>query len=358
MNRNIPVCSLLDNNFASWTTCTMNILELYSGIGGMHMAFTESKLPGKIKAAIEINPTANTIYSHNFPETKLINCNIGGLTTKTIKNLDVNTILMSPPCQPFTRNGKQCDIKDPRTDSFQHLLNLLPDLNNIENVLMENVKGFESSQMRNIFIKTLKNCGFVCQEFILSPSQIGVPNSRHRYYCLAKKLPAKFKFETSDQMMETIPFLDVTSESLNCFEIQDILDNELDLTSYLLPERVLKRRLRVLDVCYRNSKRSCCFTKSYGRFIEGTGSVFTENQQEQTQKDLKRLKEMNSDSEDYIELAQSLHLRFFTPKEVSRLMSFPETFSFPSNLSNRQKYMVLGNSINVKVVTELIKLLS
>jgi tRNA (cytosine38-C5)-methyltransferase len=35
-------------------------------------------------------------------------------------------ILMSPPCQPFTRVGKKRDNEDIRTKSFLHLLDLLP----------------------------------------------------------------------------------------------------------------------------------------------------------------------------------------------------------------------------------------
>lgn len=65
---------------------------------------------------------------------------------------------------------------------------------------------------------------------------------------------------------------------------------------------------------------------------------------------------MDSKGDNFLHLAQSLGLRFFTPIEISRIMCFPKSFSFPDHLSNRQKYMVLGNSINVKVVSELIKL--
>lgn len=102
---------------------------------------------------------------------------------------------MSPPCQPFTRNGLQKDIDDPRTASFVHLLELLPQLD-IENVLVENVKGFEKSQMREMLVNALLKCDFCYQEFILNPNQFGVPNSRTRYYCLARKKPSVFPFET------------------------------------------------------------------------------------------------------------------------------------------------------------------
>lgn len=90
-------------------------------------------------------------------------------------------------------------------------------------------------------------------------------------------------------------------------------------------------------------------------FVEGTGSVFTDMDEDTVLEALTKLGGMDSASNDYLELAESLNLRFFTPREIARLMGFPEMFSFPQDVSNRQKYMVLGNSINVKVVSELIK---
>lgn len=58
-----------------------------------------------------------------------------------------------------------------------------------------------------------------------------------------------------------------------------------------------------------------------------------------------------------LELKKELKLRFFTPKEVARLMSFPEGFTFPESVNEKQQYKLLGNSINVSVVSELIKLM-
>lgn len=191
------------------------ILELYSGIGGMHCAwngkwyfcyikftyiffyvkvllwlnvtFSESNLPGEIIAAVDINTVANEVYAHNFPQTNLLNRNIQSLTIKEIKKLNVNTILMSPPCQPFTRNGKYLDENDSRSNSFQYLISILDKLENIDYILMENVKGFECSFVRDLFIDKLKECKFIYQEFLLSPSSVGVPNSRLRYYCIARR---------------------------------------------------------------------------------------------------------------------------------------------------------------------------
>jgi tRNA (cytosine38-C5)-methyltransferase len=58
-------------------------------------------------------------------------------------------------------------------------------------------------------------------------------------------------------------------------------------------------------------------------------------------------------------------LRFFTPAEIARLHVFPidsfklptntPDFEFPSGLTLRQKWQLLGNSLNVLVVSELIR---
>lgn len=40
----------------------LKVLELFSGIGGMHYALKESGVPGEVIAAIEINTVANEVY--------------------------------------------------------------------------------------------------------------------------------------------------------------------------------------------------------------------------------------------------------------------------------------------------------
>lgn len=135
------------------------------------------------------------------------------------------------------------------------------------------------------------------------------------------------------------------------------MDKNVDITSFLLSENVLRKHANILDVCFQHSLRSCCFTKSYGKYIEGTGSVFTNSTEEEYHKTYESIQNLDPNSEEYLQQMLNLNLRFFTPKEISRLMCFPESFNFP-NISNKQKYMLLGNSVNVKVVSELIKLLN
>jgi tRNA (cytosine38-C5)-methyltransferase len=48
-----------------------------------------------------------------------------------------------------------------------------------------------------------------------------------------------------------------------------------------------------------------------------------------------------------------LGLRYFTPREIARFHSFPDNFEFPVDVTLRQRYACLGNSLSVLVVAEL-----
>ena len=59
------------------------VLELFSGIGGMHFALREAGITDvKVAAAMDISDVANRIYKHNFPKTNHVSGNICGLTAK------------------------------------------------------------------------------------------------------------------------------------------------------------------------------------------------------------------------------------------------------------------------------------
>ena len=172
---------------------------------------------------MDINTLANKVYQHNFPNTKLLQRNIQSLSAKEINDYCIDTIFMSPPCQPFTRwesaalealvkdnivhaeyvkrfllffrVGLKRDIADNRTCSFIHLLNLFPSLNKKwKYLVLENVKGFERSEACQKLIQTLEDLDFCYQQFVLSPSMFSIPNTRHRYYIIAKRRPLYFNF--------------------------------------------------------------------------------------------------------------------------------------------------------------------
>ncbi|XP_071383700.1 tRNA (cytosine(38)-C(5))-methyltransferase isoform X4 [Centroberyx affinis] len=382
---------------------SLRVLELYSGIGGMHYALKESGVPAQVVAAVDINTTANQIYRHNFPDTPLWPKTIEGITLDDFNKLSFDMILMSPPCQPFTRIGLQGDIADPRTKSFLYILDLLPRLARLPHyILLENVKGFETSSARECLVKTLKDCGYTFQEIMVSPTSVGIPNSRLRYFLIAKASPGSFSFQTSSEVRQvdcssviiwrnnasdlptvSEPFcpgtrqqeenaeesrvlykLETTKDArrksdqnsdLSVQQIQGFLEPRTEAARYLLPPKVLLRYGVLMDIVRPTCRRSVCFTKGYGHYVEGTGSVLQSCMETELESVFKGLDQQSE--EEKLQQLLKLKLRYFTPREIANLMGFPQSFAFPEQISTKQQYRVLGNSLNVVVVTRLIQLL-
>ncbi|BFF95205.1 tRNA (cytosine-5-)-methyltransferase [Drosophila madeirensis] len=341
------------------------VLELFSGIGGMHYAFNYAGLEGTIVAAMDVNTVANAVYSSNFPGTDVKTRNIQSLSEKEVRKLGANMLLMSPPCQPHTRQGLQRDTEDKRSDALTHLCTLIPQCETLQYVLMENVKGFECSQARHHFVEALEKAGFFWREFILTPTQFNVPNTRHRYYCIARKT-ADFAF-AGGKIWEEMPDRKAAVDQSVTVKISDIIQDNVS-HDFSVPDDVLAKRVLVMDIIHPTQNRSMCFTKGYTHYTEGTGSVYTPLPEEQSHRIFELVKEIDNNNPDTsrtedvrrqrLELLRQLYLRYFTPREVARLMSFPEDFGNAPESTNRQMYRLLGNSINVKVVGELIKLLT
>ncbi|XP_051061810.1 tRNA (cytosine(38)-C(5))-methyltransferase isoform X2 [Phodopus roborovskii] len=362
----------------------LRVLELYSGIGGMHHALRESCVPAHVVAAIDVNTVANEVYKHNFPHTHLLAKTIEGISLEEFDKLSFNMILMSPPCQPFTRLQK------------------LP-----KYILLENVKGFEVSSTRELLIQTIEACGFQHQEFLLSPSSLGIPNSRLRYFLIAKLQSEPLPFQAPGQILLEFPKIAtiqpqsyaVVAENIlrvkrpepsTCFDtsstqcsgkdtilfkletaeeidrkhqqdndlsvqmLKDFLEDE-DTNQYFLPPKLLLRYALLLDIVKPTSRRSMCFTKGYGSYIEGTGSVLQTAEDVQIENVFKSLNELPP--EEKIAKLSTLKLRYFTPREIANLQGFPPEFGFPEKITVKQRYRLLGNSLNVHVVAKLITIL-
>uniref|UniRef100_H2Y5J3 tRNA (cytosine(38)-C(5))-methyltransferase n=1 Tax=Ciona savignyi TaxID=51511 RepID=H2Y5J3_CIOSA len=367
----------------------LKVLELYSGIGGMHYALLDGGYANaEVVCSIDISPAASLVYKHNFPCTTHCERSIEGFSAEDFDRMGFNTIMMSPPCQPFTRLGLQKDVDDPRSRSFLHLMKLLPAMQSPPNyILMENVKGFENSKAHELFCKVLKQLGFSVVEFLLSPKQFGIPNSRLRYYLLAKHNQKEFPDEQCGHILNLYSNSGTLPTLVLIYPIESIVPNQTQLgrkwkedqtkhlaiftyilfpiffrfesskenptktleqfleepssisDEYGLPEKTLLRYLNVMDIVNPVSKSSTCFTKSYGYYAEGTGSV------------------LNTGSTLDMSNVLANKLRYFTPTEVANLMCFPEQFSFPDGFTRKQKYKLLGNSLNVYVVSCLLKFL-
>ncbi|XP_052142475.1 tRNA (cytosine(38)-C(5))-methyltransferase 2 isoform X3 [Oryza glaberrima] len=368
------------------TAAPWKVLEFYSGIGGMRYSLAASGARAEVVEAFDINDVANDVYELNFGH-RPYQGNIQTLTASDLDKYKAQAWLLSPPCQPYTRQGLQKHSADARAFSFIKILNLMKNMCFPPQMLfVENVVGFEVSDTHDQLIEVLSDLNFNTQEFILSPLQFGIPYSRPRYFCLAKREPVSFQNPSDNsKLLRTPTFLTLVRAGHNrcnpdedelelvCKPISDFLEtrslNVADQDSsgtisdingsdgctpsgiisqdYVVPLNLIERWGSAMDIVCPESKRCCCFTKSYYRYVKGTGSLLA------TSNNLKRISKEDLE----ISSLKELGLRFFTPREVANLHSFPLSFHFPNHISLRQQYAMLGNSLSVAVVGPLLRYL-
>jgi tRNA (cytosine38-C5)-methyltransferase len=385
----------------------LKVLEFYSGVGGWHYALSASSLSGRcaVVGAFELNPNANAVYAHNF-DVKPRQCNIEKLRLAELEAFDAEMWVMSPPCQPFTRLGKRKDVDDHRTDSCLSLLAKIPAMARPpRHLLLENVQGFECSETRRRLVGILASCDYTLEEFLLDPRQLGVPNSRLRYYMIATRQtdapPSQAAAEGAAALvagdgegtaMDTPAVLRREPPTAGgsggagggVRKLREFLEPEPEPTvpaagaggaaapldgGALLSEKVLLQSGGCVDIVLRDSAHTTCFTKAYSQYAKGTGSVlasacdspesacallgWTEEQHA-----LYCAKDVYGDGHaagsgslevprDDIERLRALRLRYFSPREVANLMGFPPAprFRFPDSVTTKQRYKLLGNSV-------------
>ena len=157
--------------------------------------------------------------------------------------------------------------QDPRSSALDHLMSVLPRLPSLKFLLLENVCGFERSEARDLVVEALTASGFSLQEFLLCPRQIGVPNSRLRYYLLAKR-NQQWSFQTQEGPITDIAHLqsvlDGTEMITRPRTLKEFLQKQAEGDT-LLSEKVLSKHAQVLDIVREDSGVSCCFTSGYFR---------------------------------------------------------------------------------------------
>ena len=167
------------------------VLEFFCGVGGLHCALRRCNVPHTLVCAYDVDDSALRVYRHNSPATPLSGADIVSLSDAELARGGGGLWLLSPPCQPYSRQGLQLGARDGRSAALLHLLDVLERADAAAlpaYLLLENVAGFESSETRRRLHAVLAARGFATREVWASPSHFGVPNQRTRYFMLARRV--------------------------------------------------------------------------------------------------------------------------------------------------------------------------
>lgn len=278
-------------------------LEFFAGVGGFASAWEECDIVG----AIDIDQQARRIYELNHAG-PYHTAEITGLGRDWIVGQQANLWWLSPPCQPYTRRGKQRDIDDTRSAPLLRLIDLIPQVLP-QVLLLENVIGFEGSRAWRLLQDCLQREGYTVSSRELCPTELGWPNRRPRFYLLA----------SLGELAAWRP--------LPCYarSLAQVLGDSGSIGEgcWLTSEDVQRFGLALDRIDVRDPLAvAACQASSYGKSLLHGGSY----------------------------ILQDGRWRRFTPREVAQLLGFPSSFQWPVDLSDRRLWKLLGNSLSLPAV--------
>jgi DNA (cytosine-5)-methyltransferase 1 len=180
-------------------------ISLFSGIGGVSWG---AKSAGyELIGAVEWDKKIGDLYYENHRSMVL---------TQDVKDVDPTvfkrdrnkrlTIQISPPCTQYSRANCYPDITSPSALALDNCYHILEHLNP-DRVIIENVRAYQKSAPMNRFRQWLKINDYNYIEQIVNCANIGVPQSRIRYFLMAvrkgeiaRHLPSTHSAKLSGQL--------------------------------------------------------------------------------------------------------------------------------------------------------------
>ncbi|MFN5467963.1 MAG: DNA cytosine methyltransferase [Pirellulaceae bacterium] len=289
----------------------MRTIDFYSGIGGLSWAYPDLT----VVAAYEIDEGARQMSERHFGYPAIAS-EIASLGTLAIAGHQAECWWMSPPCQPFSKRGRQLGDLDRRHESFQVLLEKVPELLP-RWIFLENVPPFLESSSFERMRQRLQSWGYRVAWSCLCPSTWGSYNRRLRCYVAA----------TRDRHRPT-PEGWIDPTLFSCVPVDrpwiEYREPEADDGRFQIGSADWDRfggamhGVRWSDV----QPRTKCFGSSYGKSWVASGSV----------------------------VLQAQGARWFSPREVARQLGFPDQLTWPSDWPARRLWRLLGNSLSISTV--------
>lgn len=219
-----------DAPFRSAKNWTFRFIDLFAGIGGIRIPFTE--LGGKCVFSSEWDRAAQTTYAYNFGEVPF-----GDITKINEDFIPAHDVLLAGfPCQAFSIMGKMKGFEDTRGTLFFEVARILRK-HRPKAILLENVKQLVSHDHGNTFrviLNTLEDIGYHVKWKILNALDFGVPQKRERTIIvgfLDEKAYASFNFDFPKQIHDLATLIES--------------DDSVDRSLFASPDIIAKRQNRV-----------------------------------------------------------------------------------------------------------------
>ena len=307
----------------------VNILDLFSGIGGFHLGLKQSGFIFDWVGFSEIDKYASKQYKRRFPNA----AELGDITTIQCEDLPKNIDILCGgfPCQAFSIAGKRKGFDDTRGTLFFEIARILRYFRGTEQpipyFILENVKGLLNHEDGRTFAtiyRVLTDLDYSIECELLNTRNFSCPQNRERIYIVGR-----FRGKSRSKIFP------IGKPS----EIPNNRKSEEQIAATL-----------------QSPGHACGNYKGMNMIAETelyqVKPVLTPNRPEKRQNG-RRFKEDGEDmftltSQDQHGVMEGSNIRRLTPTECERLQGFPDGWT--EGQSDTQRYKQLGNAVSVPVV--------
>lgn len=350
----------------------LKTIDLCAGIGGIRRGFEMTGNFTNVLSA-EVDKYACQTYEHLFAEDPM-----NDITTKEFKQLvakkDYDVLLAGFPCQSFSRAGLKAGLDDKTKgglfyDIAETIKTTRPKAFLLENV--DNLLSIDKGRTIKEILETLtfdlnyhiigtkivdENIIYSNNSFLRNTRNFGLPQNRPRVYIMGFD-----KIHFNEKILLLDNELPKKSDTVVYSDLRDVLDKDVP-PKYFLSEGYLQTLVKHKE---RHSQKGNGFGYMivnqrkkgymYSNAILATGGsgkernlIMDENNDHAGKEAPPKRTPINHKN-----------IRNMTPNEWAKLQGFKgfafvengiDKFTFPSNVSDAQRYKQLGNAVSVPVI--------
>ena len=319
---------------------TLELLELFGGIGACSMALKELGIPYHIADYVEIDKYAvksyNAIHGTNFEPQDICTWD---------KDIKVDLIMHGSPCQDISAagQGRGADKDSGTRSSLMYETLRIVEKLKPKYVIWENVKNLLSKAHRHNFdsyLESMEQLGYKNYYQVLNAKDYGIPQNRERVFTVSirKDVDKGFTFPIPKELQKYVP---------------EFLEQEVDEKFYL-SQKNIEYVLDMKGVALKNGRNieNRIINPLIAKTISCRGAAdqradITNFVIENVTKEI-RVSEFKERS-----LHNLFRVRKLIPLECWRLMAFPDNAFYKAKeagVSDTQLYKQAGNSIPVNLI--------
>lgn len=316
----------------------LNYIDLFAGVGGLSLGFNNAGFQNLF--AVEYDKVFAENYSLNFKNHRMLCKDIKEIDESEIRSIigdtKVDIIIGGPPCQGFSIAGNigRTFIDDPRNNLFKEFVRFVKIIQP-KMFLLENVAAMEKhnkGKTLEIIKEEFKKLGYEIKHKVLNSKFYNVPQERRRIVLVGAKDKNNFEFPIENNKFISIEEAIGDLPPLKSGE-KSLIPNHSAMNH---SKQMLEKMQYVKDGGDRNDipleiRPKSGDARKYIRYNSKKPSICITG-------DMRKVFHYNQN-------------RALTNRELARIQTFPDNFTFVGN--NGKIQQAIGNAVPPNLAYEL-----